>query len=212
MRRWVLTYPYPHPRPSDDLLGRVLPQPRHPFRRQTASLQALASPFSPKLCPLPSLGGSTPTLVRNVLSRPPSQKLIQGRHFNRRSHHSFHHLRSFSLFVQVDQVEGERERNRKWWKELRPVDDTRRRRERDASSRILWKTCYTCITVHKIISIVPFLLRGEMLIFIIDSICFLVYFLLLIIIVAGYEQCNTIARAYVSIIIITTTSNLSLIW
>lgn len=38
----MLTYPYPHPRPSDDLLGRVLPQPRHPFRRQTAS-QTLAS-------------------------------------------------------------------------------------------------------------------------------------------------------------------------
>ena len=85
---------------------------------------------------------STPTLVSNVLSRPPSQKLIQGRHFNRRSHHSPTSL-SLSPFLPlpVDQVEGKRERNRKWWKELRPEDDTRRG-ERDASSGILWKTCY----------------------------------------------------------------------
>lgn len=27
MRRWVLTYPYPHPRPSDDLLGASYPNP-----------------------------------------------------------------------------------------------------------------------------------------------------------------------------------------
>lgn len=35
---------------------------------------------------------------------------------------------SFSLppSLPVDQVEGKRERNRKWWKELRPEDDTRR--------------------------------------------------------------------------------------
>lgn len=83
MRRWVLTYPYPHPRPSDDLLGRVLPQPRHPFRRQTASLEPSPAPRKPHIP-----RRSTPTLVSNVLSRPPSQKLIQGRHFNRRSHHS----------------------------------------------------------------------------------------------------------------------------
>lgn len=137
MRRWVLTYPYPHPRPSDDLLGRVLPQPRHPFRRQTASLEPSPAPRKPHIP-----RRSTPTLVSNVLSRPPSQKLIQGRHFNRRSHHSPTSL-SLSPFLPlpVDQVEGKRERNRKWWKELRPEDDTRRG-ERDASSGILWKTCY----------------------------------------------------------------------
>lgn len=90
MRRWVLTYPYPHPRPSDDLLGASYPNLDIRFADKQPLYQhaeTLASPFC-ALCPLRlSLGGSerAPTLVRNVLSRPPSQKLIQGRHFNHRS-------------------------------------------------------------------------------------------------------------------------------
>lgn len=37
MRRWVLTYPYPPSSSSGRPSRRVLPQARHPFRRQTAS-------------------------------------------------------------------------------------------------------------------------------------------------------------------------------
>lgn len=71
MRRWVLTYPYSHPRPPDDLLGASYPNP---------DIWSKPSPLR-ALLPFTSPGGNTPTLVRNIVSRPTSQKLIQSRHF-----------------------------------------------------------------------------------------------------------------------------------
>lgn len=170
---WGASYPNPDIRSADKQL---LSNPRQP----------LANLHIPRR--------STPTLVSNVLSRPPSQKLIQGRHFNRRSHHSPTSL-SLSPFLPlpVDQVEGKRERNRKWWKELRPEDDTRRG-ERDASSGILWKTCR--VTVRKIIRL-HICLRGEVIFIELSRSSSFSY---RISIVGGCKQ-------YVSIIVITVTSN-----
>lgn len=56
MRRWVLTYPYPHPRPSDDLLGASYPnldirstdkQPLQPTRRNPRQPLLRALPSTP---------------------------------------------------------------------------------------------------------------------------------------------------------------------
>lgn len=46
MCRWTLTYPYPPPSSPGRPSRRVLPQPRHPFRQQTASFPSTWSDMS----------------------------------------------------------------------------------------------------------------------------------------------------------------------